>query len=104
MAALTYAPDGDGTLRPVWDTRIARLMNGRTPDLWALFDGLAHLPLLLVHGEVSDILLPTTVDAHAGGAARHGTGNAAGHRPRPDADRAGGLLAALRAFVRLQVE
>jgi pimeloyl-ACP methyl ester carboxylesterase len=61
MTALTYAPDGDGTLRPLWDTRIARLLNGRTPDLWALFDGLAHLPLLLVHGEVSDILLPTTV-------------------------------------------
>jgi pimeloyl-ACP methyl ester carboxylesterase len=61
MAALTYAPDADGMLRPVWDTRIARLMNGRTPDLWALFGGLAHLPLLLVRGEASDILLPATV-------------------------------------------
>jgi pimeloyl-ACP methyl ester carboxylesterase len=61
MAALTYAPDGDGRLRPLWDTRIARLLNGTTPDLWALFHGLAHLPLLLVHGEVSDILLPATV-------------------------------------------
>ena len=61
MAALTYAPDGDGVLRPVWDTRIARLMNGRTPDLWPLFGGLAHLPLLLVRGEASDILLPATV-------------------------------------------
>jgi pimeloyl-ACP methyl ester carboxylesterase len=61
MAALTYAPAGDGMLRPVWDTRIARLMNGRMPDLWALFGGLAHLPLLLVQGEASDILLPATV-------------------------------------------
>lgn len=61
MAALTYAPDGDGFLRPVWDTRIARLINGKTPDLWALFGGLANLPLLLVRGEVSDILLPATV-------------------------------------------
>lgn len=61
MAALTYAPDGDGMLRPVWDTRIARLLNGKTPDLWPLFAGLAHLPLLLVRGEASDILLPTTV-------------------------------------------
>jgi pimeloyl-ACP methyl ester carboxylesterase len=61
MAALTYAPDGDGRLRPVWDTRIARLVNGRTPDLWPLFGALTHLPLLLVHGEASDILLPTTV-------------------------------------------
>ncbi len=61
MAALTYAPDSDGMLRPIWDTRIAGLLNGRTPDLWALFGGLAHLPLLLVRGEVSDILLPATV-------------------------------------------
>jgi pimeloyl-ACP methyl ester carboxylesterase len=61
MAALTYAPDGDGMLRPGWDTRIARLLNGKTPDLWPLFGALAHLPLLLVHGEASDILLPNTV-------------------------------------------
>jgi pimeloyl-ACP methyl ester carboxylesterase len=61
MAALTYAPDGDGRLRPLWDTRIARLVNSRTPDLWALFGGLTHLRLLLVHGEASDILLPATV-------------------------------------------
>jgi pimeloyl-ACP methyl ester carboxylesterase len=61
MAALTYVPDGAGMLRPNWDTRIARLLNGRTPDLWALFGALAGLPLLLVRGEVSDILLPETV-------------------------------------------
>jgi pimeloyl-ACP methyl ester carboxylesterase len=61
MTALTYAPDGGGRLRPLWDTRIARLLNRRTPDLWALFHGLAHLPLLLVHGGASDILLPATV-------------------------------------------
>jgi pimeloyl-ACP methyl ester carboxylesterase len=61
MAALTYAPDANGMLRPRWDTRIARLLNGRTPDLWALFGALAHLPLLLVHGAASDILLPATV-------------------------------------------
>ena len=61
MTALTYAPDNDGSLRPMWDTRIAQLLNGKTPDLWALFGGLAHLPLLLLRGEVSDILLPATV-------------------------------------------
>ncbi len=61
MTALTYAPDAEGTLRPLWDTRIARLLNGTTPDLWTLFHGLAHLPLLLVRGEASDILLPATV-------------------------------------------
>jgi pimeloyl-ACP methyl ester carboxylesterase len=62
MAALTHASDGDGMLRPSWDTRIARLLNGRTPDLWPLFGALAHLPLLLVRGEASDILLPATVE------------------------------------------
>jgi pimeloyl-ACP methyl ester carboxylesterase len=62
MASLTYAPDVGGVLRPVWDTRIARLMNGKTPDLWALFGGIVHLPLLLVWGEASDILLPTTIE------------------------------------------
>jgi pimeloyl-ACP methyl ester carboxylesterase len=61
MTAFTYAPDGDGMLRPLWDTRIARLLSGRTPDLWALFSALAHLPLLLVRGGESDILLPVTV-------------------------------------------
>jgi pimeloyl-ACP methyl ester carboxylesterase len=61
MAALTYAPDDDGMLRPGWDTRIARLLNGKTPDLWPLFGALLHLPLLLVRGEASDILLPATV-------------------------------------------
>ena len=61
MAALTYAPDGDGRLRPLWDTRIARLINGTIPDLWPMFGGLAHIPVLLIRGEVSDILLPETV-------------------------------------------
>ena len=50
MTALTYAPDGGGMLRPLWDTRIARLINGKTPDLWSLFGGTVHVPLLLVWG------------------------------------------------------
>ena len=62
VTALTYAPAADGRLHPLWDTRIAKLLNGRTPDLWALFGGLTHLPLLLVRGEASDILLPDTVE------------------------------------------
>jgi len=62
MASLTYAPDDSGVLRPTWDTRIARLINGKTPDLWALFGGITHLPLLLVWGEASDILLAATID------------------------------------------
>jgi pimeloyl-ACP methyl ester carboxylesterase len=61
MAELTYKPGPDGRWHPLWDTRIARLLNGRTPDLWSLFGALAHVPILLVRGAVSNILLPGTV-------------------------------------------
>jgi pimeloyl-ACP methyl ester carboxylesterase len=63
MAALTYAPGADGRFRPVWDTTIAKLLNRPPPPLWPLFGALAHVPLLLARGEVSDILLPATVAA-----------------------------------------
>jgi len=61
MARLTYAPALDGRWHPRWDTRIARLLQPARPDLWSLFGALAHLPLLLVRGAASDILLPNTV-------------------------------------------
>ena len=61
MARLTYAPALDGLWHPLWDTRIARLLKPRLPNLWFLFRALSHLPLLLVRGEVSNILLPDTV-------------------------------------------
>ena len=61
MAELTYAPGPDRRFHPVWDTRIARLLTGPLPDLWSLFDALSHMPLLLIRGELSNILLPATV-------------------------------------------
>ncbi|HEY3848516.1 MAG TPA: alpha/beta hydrolase [Acetobacteraceae bacterium] len=61
MARLTYAPDADGCWHPVWDTRIAKLLQRETPDLWPLFGALAPMKLLLVRGEASNILLPDTV-------------------------------------------
>jgi pimeloyl-ACP methyl ester carboxylesterase len=61
MAELTYQPGADGRFHPVWDTAIARLLNGPPPDLWPLFGGLAHVPILLVRGAVSNILLAGTV-------------------------------------------
>ena len=61
MAELTYRPGADGRFHPVWDTAIARLLNQPSPDLWPLFGGLSNMPLLLVHGAVSNILLPATV-------------------------------------------
>jgi pimeloyl-ACP methyl ester carboxylesterase len=63
MAALTYEPGADGRFHPVWDTAIARLMRQPTPDLWPLFGALAHVPVMLVRGAVSTLLLPATVEA-----------------------------------------
>lgn len=63
MAALTYEPGKDGRFHPVWDIAIARLLHRPPPDLWPLFGALAHVPLLLVHGAASTILLPETVAA-----------------------------------------
>jgi pimeloyl-ACP methyl ester carboxylesterase len=61
MTRLTYAPASDGRWRPLWDTRISGLLGGPLPDLWTLFGALQSKPLLLVRGELSDILLPETV-------------------------------------------
>jgi pimeloyl-ACP methyl ester carboxylesterase len=61
MARLTYAPEPDGRWHPVWDTRIAALLRRGTPNLWPLFGALVPMKLLLVRGEVSNILLPATV-------------------------------------------
>jgi pimeloyl-ACP methyl ester carboxylesterase len=63
MAALTYEPGADGRFHPMWDTAIARLLHRPPPDLWPLFGALAHVPLLLAHGAVSTLLLPSTVAA-----------------------------------------
>jgi pimeloyl-ACP methyl ester carboxylesterase len=61
MAELTYQPGPDGRFHPVWDIAIARLLNRPPPDLWPLFGGLSHVPVLLIRGAVSNILLPATV-------------------------------------------
>ena len=61
MAELTYTPGADGRFHPVWDTRIAGLLNRPAPGLWPLFGALCLRPVLLIRGAVSDILLPGTV-------------------------------------------
>lgn len=61
MAELTYTPGADGRFHPVWDTRIAGLLNRPAQDLWPLFGALCQRPVLLIRGAVSDILLPGTV-------------------------------------------
>ncbi len=61
FAQLTYAPGPDGCWHPLWDTRIARTLGGKLPDLWPLFGALAGVPLLLVHGGRSNLLQAETV-------------------------------------------
>jgi pimeloyl-ACP methyl ester carboxylesterase len=61
MASLTYTEGKDGRFHPLWDTRIARLLHARPPDLWPLFAAMDHVPLLLIRGAESDILRPRTV-------------------------------------------
>ena len=61
MAELTYQPGNDGKWHPVWDVRIAQLLHAPQPDLWSLFGALAHVPVLLIRGAESNILLPGTV-------------------------------------------
>jgi pimeloyl-ACP methyl ester carboxylesterase len=63
MAALTYEPASDGRFHPVWDIAIARLLTRQPPDLWPLFGALAHVPIFLAHGEVSNLLTRATMDA-----------------------------------------
>jgi pimeloyl-ACP methyl ester carboxylesterase len=61
MAELTYQPGSDGRFHPLWDTRIAQLLNRPPPNLWPLFGALSRVPVLLIRGALSDILLPDTV-------------------------------------------
>jgi pimeloyl-ACP methyl ester carboxylesterase len=62
MATLTYLQGPDGRFHPRWDTAIAKLLGAPTPQLWPLFGALAHVPLLLAWGEVSNILTAPTVE------------------------------------------
>jgi len=67
FAAGTYRPGPDGLWHPRWDIRIAQAMTasgggGATlPDLWPAFGALAHAPLLLVRGALSELLSEATV-------------------------------------------
>ena len=47
-----------------YDPQISRSFaapQGAAPDLWPMFDALASIPTLLLRGEISDILMPSTV-------------------------------------------
>lgn len=55
-----------GGLERTYDLKIAKTLEGVTPDtplppIWELFDKLAGIPLMLVHGGLSDLLSPQGV-------------------------------------------
>ena len=60
--------DRNGKLVPTYDPRIARGLDGVSPErpvptLWKEFDALAHVPLMVVRGANSDLLSPATLAA-----------------------------------------
>ncbi|WP_158287763.1 alpha/beta fold hydrolase [Falsiroseomonas bella] len=60
----TYARGADGLWHPRWDIRIAEAMRagGRVPELWGPFGALAHAPLMLLRGGLSQLLSTETAD------------------------------------------
>jgi pimeloyl-ACP methyl ester carboxylesterase len=58
FAANTFRLGEDGAFHPRWDIRIAEALRagGTLPDLWPAFGALAHAPVMLVRGELSDLL------------------------------------------------
>jgi len=55
-----------GGLERTYDLKLAKTLEGVTPDtplppIWELFDKLAGIPLMLVHGGLSDLLSPQGV-------------------------------------------
>lgn len=56
----------DGRIVPTYDPRLARTLESIDPEqpipsLWKEFDALASVPLMVIRGALSDILLPATV-------------------------------------------
>ncbi|PWB57593.1 MAG: alpha/beta hydrolase [Bradyrhizobiaceae bacterium] len=67
QARLTWR-EADGGFRLAYDPRLARTLDGvdleqPLPSLWPQFDALGAVPVMVVHGANSDILVPATVEA-----------------------------------------
>ena len=69
FATNTFRKKEDGLYHYDWDVNIAKAIRAETgemPDLWAMFRALKKIPLLVIHGEVSDILnIDTVKEMHA---------------------------------------
>ena len=67
-ASLRTFKEQRGRLVPTYDVRLADTLKGidferPLPPLWKEFDALAHIPLMVVRGALSDLLSSTTVEA-----------------------------------------
>jgi pimeloyl-ACP methyl ester carboxylesterase len=66
FAQRTWRED-HGRLVPSHDPKLARALRGfsleRLPTLWDQFDALARVPLMVIRGANSDMLVPTTLNA-----------------------------------------
>ncbi len=67
-ASLRTFKEEKGRLVPTYDVRLAKTLEGINferplPPLWAAFDALARVPLMVVRGANSDLLSPATVEA-----------------------------------------
>jgi pimeloyl-ACP methyl ester carboxylesterase len=67
FARRTYKQQ-DGTLRPSYDVKLAKALDGidlqqALPPLWKQFDALAGVPVMVIRGANSDILSAATVAA-----------------------------------------
>lgn len=85
VAEATFVKGNDGLLHFDWDVRIYDALDpgGEIPDLWPYFRSVCHIPILVLRGENSDILLPDTIDAmrNAHGDLAAFTVPGAGHTP-----------------------
>lgn len=64
VAEGTFRQGDDGLLHFDWDVKLYKPIEKSPgiPDLWPYFNSVRHVPMLVLRGEKSDILLPGTVE------------------------------------------
>lgn len=67
FARMSFNETGDGRPAASYDRRIAKALSQidiskRIPDMWAYYEALKHVPLMVLRGENSDLLSPETFE------------------------------------------